>query len=108
VLLNVGRQALNQQGSGHFFIFGGSHEASDRALLLEVNTWKYPSAWARVPRLHASIQSATPSGQPRGFLVVHSDRESNPMQLPYKRAVAEEWKVAKTPERASARTPAFA
>jgi hypothetical protein len=70
VLLNVGRRALGQRGDGHFFLLGGIHRESDRALLLEVNTWRYPSVWARVPELHASVQTTTMSGQPRGFLVV--------------------------------------
>jgi hypothetical protein len=101
VLLNVGRKALNQRGKGHFFLFGGSHEASDRALLLEVNSWRYPSAWARVSQLHASIQTTTPSGQPRGFLVVR-DRESSFIR-PYKHV---EWGFTVEPERVS--LPAYA
>jgi hypothetical protein len=61
---------LGQRGDGHFFLLGGVHRRSDRALLLEVNTWRYPSTWARIPALHASVQTTTMSGQPRGFLVV--------------------------------------
>jgi len=70
VLLNVGRRALGQRGDGHFFISGGVHRRSDRALLLEVNTWRYPSTWARISAVHASLQTTTMSGQPRGFIVV--------------------------------------
>lgn len=78
LLMNVGRKALGQRGEGHFFLVGGLDAATDRALLLEVNGWRYPSVWARVPALHAAVQTTTPSGAPRGFVVVSKSSKAQP------------------------------
>jgi hypothetical protein len=91
VLLNVGRRALGQRGEGHFFLLGGIHRDSDRALLLEVNTWRYPSAWARIPALHASVQTTTMSGSPRGFLVVRRADGAQATNMNFVPVSAREW-----------------
>ena len=47
----------------------------------EVNGWRYPSVWARVPALHAAVQTTTPSGAPRGFVVVSQSAGTQPVFL---------------------------
>eukprot|EP01062_Namystynia_karyoxenos_P043812 TRINITY_DN32099_c0_g1_i1.p1 TRINITY_DN32099_c0_g1~~TRINITY_DN32099_c0_g1_i1.p1 ORF type:complete len:306 (+),score=66.97 TRINITY_DN32099_c0_g1_i1:82-918(+) len=74
VVANYFRGALEQRGTGHFAPVGGLHRGGGgspaRMLVLESNSWRYPSLWAPVSTLWRAIATWTPNGRRRGYIVV--------------------------------------
>ena len=71
LVINYHREALGQQGGGHFSPVGAYDAASDRVLILDVATFRYPPVWARVADLFAAMNTVDPeSGLTRGWIEV--------------------------------------
>lgn len=71
LVLNYHREALGQQGGGHFSPVGAYDAASDRVLILDVATLRYPPVWARVADVFAAMDTVDPeSGMTRGWIEV--------------------------------------
>lgn len=71
VLVNYQRAALGQEKTGHISPLGAYHAASDRWLILDVATYKYPPVWASTEALWNGMQAVdTETGQPRGYVIV--------------------------------------
>lgn len=71
LVVNYLRTGLGQDGGGHFSPVGAYDAASDRALILDVATLRYPPVWARVPDLFAAMDTVDPeSGTTRGWIEV--------------------------------------
>jgi len=71
LVLNYHREALGQQGGGHFSPVGAYDAASDRLLILDVATFRYPPVWARVADVYAAMNTVdSESGTTRGWIEV--------------------------------------
>jgi len=71
LVVNYLRDALGQEGGGHFSPVGAYDAASDRVLILDVATFRYPPVWARVADLYAAMNTVDPgAGTTRGWIEV--------------------------------------
>lgn len=71
LVINYHREALGQEGGGHFSPVGAYDAASDRLLILDVATFRYPPVWARVADVYAAMNTAdSESGATRGWIEV--------------------------------------
>ncbi len=71
VVVAYSRKKLKQLGSGHISPLGAYHARSDRFLVMDVATYKYPPHWVKASKLWAAIDTVDPSTQKtRGFLLV--------------------------------------
>lgn len=72
LLVNYSRSAVGQRmfSGGHYAPLGGYHRDLDKVLILEVNSWRYPSVWVDVPLLWEAIRTRVATGKWRGFLKV--------------------------------------
>jgi glutathione gamma-glutamylcysteinyltransferase len=71
LVANYLRTALGQTGTGHFSPIAAWHQASDRALILDVARFKYPPHWVPVSRLFAAMTPEDPAtGKPRGWMLL--------------------------------------
>jgi hypothetical protein len=78
VLVNYQRSALGQRPGGHISPVAAYSEASDRFLVLDVASHRYPAVWVRSADLWAAVHTIDPaSGRTRGFVVV-GERPSVP------------------------------
>ena len=74
LLVNYHRPALHQEGGGHISPIAAWDAASDRALVLDVSTYKYPPVWVAVADLHRAMATVDgASGLTRGWVVVRDD-----------------------------------
>ncbi|CAD7937223.1 unnamed protein product [Amoebophrya sp. A25] len=75
VIISYSRQAVGQKhfSGGHVAPLGGYDPGTDRVLVLEVNSWRYPSCWIPAELLYQGIQTQTSVGIPRGMLKVFYD-----------------------------------
>ncbi|KAI9018346.1 PCS-1 protein, partial [Hyaloraphidium curvatum] len=65
------RATLGQTGDGHFSPLGGYSPQDDRVLVLDVARFKYPTYWADISTLWASLGKLdSVTGKPRGFAVL--------------------------------------
>ena len=73
ILVNYQRQALRQNGGGHFSPLAAYHQDSDRFLILDVATDKYPPVWVRTEELWQGMNTVDRvSNLSRGFILVES------------------------------------
>ncbi|TNE44082.1 MAG: glutathione gamma-glutamylcysteinyltransferase [Deltaproteobacteria bacterium] len=73
VVVAYSRKKLKQIGSGHISPLGAYHAKSDRFLVMDVATYKYPPHWVKASKLWAAINTVDPSTKKtRGFLLVSS------------------------------------
>eukprot|EP00931_Biecheleriopsis_adriatica_P068293 TRINITY_DN42267_c0_g1_i1.p1 TRINITY_DN42267_c0_g1~~TRINITY_DN42267_c0_g1_i1.p1 ORF type:complete len:274 (+),score=36.63 TRINITY_DN42267_c0_g1_i1:77-898(+) len=74
LLVNYSRTVIGQRmfSGGHYAPVGGFHEPSDKVLLLEVNSWRYPSVWVNLPLLWSAMHTRVGNGTWRGYLRVSS------------------------------------
>ena len=73
IIVNYQRQALNQNGGGHFSPLAAYHQDSDRFLILDVATNKYPPVWVRTEELWEGMNTVDlVSNLSRGFIIVES------------------------------------
>ena len=71
LLVNYDRRQLGQSGGGHIAPLAAYHAASDRALILEVARYRYPSVWVPLKELWQSMRGLdSDSGLSRGLVVV--------------------------------------
>ncbi len=71
LLVNYHRRLLGQSGGGHIAPLAAYHAASDRALILDVARYRYPSVWVPLKELWQSLRSLdSDSGLSRGLVVV--------------------------------------
>lgn len=71
LVINYHREGLGQEGGGHFSPVGAWDAASDRLLILDVATFRYPPVWARVADVYAAMNTVdSESGTTRGWIEV--------------------------------------
>ncbi len=71
VIVNYLRGSILQAGGGHISPIGAYDQATDRALLMDVATYKYPPVWVEVPALFAAMNTVdSSSGRSRGWVEV--------------------------------------
>ncbi len=72
------RAAMGQTGSGHFSPIGGYHFRRDRALILDVARFKYPSHWVSAEQLWRAMKRMDPTtGLARGWLIIRPGLQSH-------------------------------
>lgn len=75
LLVNYDRRLLNQKGAGHISPIGGYHLRSDRWLVLDVSSYKYPPVWVPSKLLWEAMKSKDgESKRSRGWLAVTKGR----------------------------------
>ena len=73
MLVNYQRKALRQNGGGHISPIAAYHQKSDRFLILDVASYKYPPVWVRTEELWQGMNTVDQiSNLSRGFIVVES------------------------------------
>jgi len=71
LITNYDRRVLRQSGAGHISPIGALDSETDRVLILDVATQKYPYTWVPVSMLWAAMNTVdSDSGQTRGYLLV--------------------------------------
>lgn len=83
LVINYDRRLLRQSGAGHISPIGAFDSSTDRLLILDVATQKYPYTWVPVSMLWAAMNTVDPdSGQTRGYLLVAAGdpQQGNPVQ----------------------------
>lgn len=74
IIINYFRKDLGQKGTGHFSPLGAYDEKSDRVLILDTASYKYPPVWATMADLHKSMNTIDDDVKAsRGFIVVERD-----------------------------------
>lgn len=69
LLVNYDRRGLGQRGGGHISPIGAWDPASDRVLILDVSTLRYPPVWVGSTTLFAAMGGIDPgSGLSRGWV----------------------------------------
>ncbi len=78
LVANYDRRVLKQLGAGHISPIGAFDFETDRVLILDVATQKYPYTWVTVPMLWAAMNTVdSGSGQTRGYLLVTARSQPN-------------------------------
>jgi hypothetical protein len=73
LLVNYDRVTLHQQGSGHISPVVAYHAGTDRFLVLDVASYKYPPTWVPATDIwNAMNVPDTSSGKSRGFLLIRN------------------------------------
>ena len=71
LVVNYDRRGLGQSGAGHISPIGAFSRDTDRVLVLDVATYKYPYTWVPVSRLWTAMNTVdSDSGRSRGYLLV--------------------------------------
>jgi hypothetical protein len=71
VVVNYERAGVGQKPSGHISPLSAYHEASDRFLILDVASYKYPSVWVKASALWSAMNTLDPeSKRTRGYMLV--------------------------------------
>lgn len=71
LLVNYHRSSLGQAGGGHISPLAAYDPGSDRALILDVARYRYPSVWVSTEALWRAIRTIDPdSGVSRGLLII--------------------------------------
>jgi Phytochelatin synthase len=71
VIVNYDRAGLNQGKGGHISPLSAYHEQSDRVLVEDVSSYKYPPVWVSMSELWNAVNTKdTSTGQTRGYLLV--------------------------------------
>ncbi|MBD1846266.1 phytochelatin synthase family protein [Cyanobacteria bacterium FACHB-63] len=70
VIVNYDRAALGQEGGGHISPIAAYHEPSDRILIADVSSYKYPSVWVSVSDLWQAMKTTdSTTRRSRGYLI---------------------------------------
>jgi hypothetical protein len=71
MVVNYDRRVLKQAGAGHISPVGAYHIATDRLLVMDVATYRYPHTWVPLDKLWAAMDTVdSDSGRTRGYLLV--------------------------------------
>lgn len=73
VLINYHRPTIGQPGPGHISPLGAYHAPTDRFLIMDVATYRYPFVWVSTAALFEGMSAVDGESQrSRGFIVVSS------------------------------------
>jgi hypothetical protein len=76
LVINYDRRVLQQSGAGHISPVGAFDTETDRVLILDVATQRYPYTWVPVSMLWAAMNTMdSDSGRTRGYLLVAAVRQ---------------------------------
>lgn len=71
LLVNYLRSAIDQESAGHISPLAAYDEETDRFLVLDVSTYKYPPVWVRADALYGAMNTLdSASGETRGWVAV--------------------------------------
>ncbi len=71
VVVNYDRLGVGQKPTGHISPLSAYHEASDRFLILDVASYKYPPVWVKASALWAAMNTIdTESKHTRGYVLL--------------------------------------
>ena len=71
VIVNYLRSAVGQEGGGHISPIAAYHPQTDRFLMLDASSYKYPPLWIPADRLWAAMNTTdSETGRSRGFVTV--------------------------------------
>jgi hypothetical protein len=71
VIVNFSREALSQEGGGHFSPLAAYDAKADRFLMLDVARYKYPPVWVKTADLFAAMNTTdSVSNQTRGYVLI--------------------------------------
>ncbi len=71
LVVNYDRRVLGQAGAGHISPIGAFSPATDRVLILDVATYKYPYTWVPIAKLWNAMNTVdADSGRTRGYLLL--------------------------------------
>lgn len=74
LIVNDDRRQLQQAGAGHISPVGAFDAPTDRVLILDVATRKYPYTWVPLAALWTAMNTAdSDTGHTRGYLLVAAD-----------------------------------
>lgn len=72
VVVNYERVAVGQLAGGHISPVSAYHEASDRFLILDMASYKYPPVWVKAEKLWNGMTMVdSESKRTRGFVLIH-------------------------------------
>jgi hypothetical protein len=75
VVVNYDRKVLAQSGAGHISPIGAYSPTTDRLLVMDVATYKYPYTWIPVATLWSAMNTVdSDSGRTRGYLLVSASK----------------------------------
>ncbi|PZV10722.1 MAG: glutathione gamma-glutamylcysteinyltransferase [Pseudanabaena sp.] len=71
VVINYLRKAIGQESGGHISPIAAYNKETDRFLILDVSSYKYPPVWVKVEELWQAINTVdSDGGRTRGFVLV--------------------------------------
>ncbi len=71
IIVNYNRSAIGQIGSGHISPIAAYHEKTDKFLIEDVSSYKYPPVWVSATMLWNAMNTGDAvSSQTRGYLIV--------------------------------------
>jgi hypothetical protein len=77
MVVNYQREVLGQDRVGHISPLGAYHSESDRVLILDTASYKYPHTWVPLEQLFAAmVEVDSASGKSRGYLAVRRPLDS--------------------------------
>jgi hypothetical protein len=77
LVVNYDRKRLGQDGAGHISPIGAFSAETDRLLVLDVATYKYPYTWVPVSKLWSAMNTIdASSGQTRGYLLAKAGTDA--------------------------------
>jgi len=80
VVVNYERAALGQGEGGHISPLGAYHAGSDRFLVLDVASYKYPPVWVTAEDLWKAMDSVdNETGQRRGYVLIRQQLLKRPL-----------------------------
>lgn len=79
VIINYDRSAVGQTPGGHISPLSAYHAASDRFLVLDVASYKYPPVWVKAPVLWSAMTTIDgQSKRSRGYVLVAAAAAGTP------------------------------
>ncbi len=77
VLVNYVRKAIHQKTGGHISPLAAYDEDTDRFLVMDVSTYKYPPVWVKTEALWAAMNTVDgDSNRTRGYVLVQAPVDS--------------------------------
>jgi hypothetical protein len=99
LLVNYQRAVLGQEEMGHISPIAAYNAATDRLLVLDVATYKYPPVWVSTEAMWRAMSTTdSASGRTRGFVVVRRAQQKIPLDVPASAMSPQEGVIA-DPER---------
>lgn len=77
ILASYSRPALEQIGQAHWSPVAAYDATSDSFLVLDVARFKYPPVWIAASALFNAMQTTTPKGKSRGFIIIETPSNKN-------------------------------